>query len=240
MRTAAADNVNPEGKWTFDGDVTLAFDDMLRRSIPQYDVMRRACFDLASAFVQEDSDIVDLGCSRGEVLAQLVDKFGAHNHFVGVDVSDPMLEVARDRFAHYIQANVVSIQKLDLRTDYPPVRASVTLAVLTLQFVPIEHRQTVLRKVFEHTLPKGALVIVEKVLGDGAALDAMFVRNYYELKRKNGYSLEAIDRKRLSLEGVLVPITARWNEEALRVAGFARVECFWRWMNFAGWIAVKE
>ena len=42
-----------------------------------------------------------------------------------------------------------------------------------------------------------------------------------------------------SLEGVLVPVTASWNEELLAKAGFKQIDCFWRWMNFAGWIAIK-
>lgn len=34
-------------------------------------------------------------------------------------------------------------------------------------------------------------------------------------------------------------MTARFNEEMLTDAGFSHVECFWRWCNFAGWIAVR-
>jgi len=54
------------------------------------------------------------------------------------------------------------------------------------------------------------------------------------------YTTEQIERKRLALEGVLVPVTARWNEDLLRDAGFRQVECFWRWLNFAGWVGVRE
>lgn len=45
----------------------------------------------------------------------------------------------------------------------------------------------------------------------------------------------------LALEGVLlVPVTARWNEDLLERAGFKAVDCFWRSLNyFAGWVAVK-
>jgi tRNA (cmo5U34)-methyltransferase len=34
-------------------------------------------------------------------------------------------------------------------------------------------------------------------------------------------------------------VTAKWNEDLLRDAGFRTVECFWRHLNFAGWVAVK-
>jgi len=50
---------------------------------------------------------------------------------------------------------------------------------------------------------------------------------------------EQIASKRKSLEGVLVPITARWNEDMLKAAGFRKIDCFWRNLNFAGWIAIK-
>ncbi|MGD9099373.1 MAG: methyltransferase domain-containing protein [Anaerolineae bacterium] len=234
------DQVMPDRRWEFDDEVTRVFDDMLRRSIPQYEVMRRAVFDVACRFQQNHTDVVDLGCSRGEALVPLVDRFGALNRFWGVDVSEPMLEAARERFKGYVNARVVEIRECDLRRDYPPVSASVTLSVLTLQFTPIEYRQQIVRNAFQHTRPNGAFVLVEKVIGASAELDGLMIEVYHQLKSENGYSQEQIERKRLSLEGVLVPVTARWNEELLRTAGFTYVDCFWRWMNFAGWVAVRE
>jgi tRNA (cmo5U34)-methyltransferase len=234
------DTTMPDGRWAFDADVTAAFDDMLERSIPQYHVMRDAVFTLGKTFVRPKTDVVDLGCSRGEALSQFVSEFGAANRFVGVEVSPPMLAAARDRFAGYIAAAVVDIRSLDLRTGYPPAHASLTLSVFTLQFVPIEHRQRVVQDVYDHTLPGGAFVLVEKILGETAGLDRLFVDRYYALKAENGYSQDAIDRKRLSLEGILVPVTARWNIELLRMAGFRDVDCFWAWMNFRGFIGVKR
>ncbi len=233
------DQVQPNGRWGFDEDVTAVFDDMLQRSIPQYEVMRSLCFDLAKHYQQHKTDIVDLGCSRGEAMAQLVDKFGVYNRFVGIDVSGPMLEAARERFKGMINAGVVEIKDFDLRKGYPPVRASVTLCILTLQFTPIEHRLRIMRDIYNSTLPGGALIIVEKVIGGTADLDAMMVNLYYQMKAENGYTQEQIERKRLSLEGVLVPVTADWNRDLLKQAGFTQVDCFWRWLNFAGWVAIK-
>jgi tRNA (cmo5U34)-methyltransferase len=240
MPATEVDRTVPEGKWTFDADVVQVFDNMLARSIPQYEVMRRACFDMACRYVQRRTAIVDLGCARGEALAPLVDQFGAANRFLGVEISPPMLEAARRRFQGYIDCGVVEIRENDLRREYPPVQASVTLSILTLQFTPIEYRQKILREVWKHTLPGGAFLLVEKILGATAELDGLMVDTYHHLKSANGYNREEIERKRLSLEGVLVPVTARWNEELLLMAGFRQVDCFWRWMNFAGWVAVKE
>jgi tRNA (cmo5U34)-methyltransferase len=87
--------------------------------------------------------------------------------------------------------------------------------------------------------PGGALILVEKVLGSNNAIDTMLVDEYYRIKAENAYTQEQISAKRKSLEGVLVPITARWNEEMLKEAGFRSVDCFWRYLNFAGWVAVK-
>ena len=40
------DQTRPQGKWAFDGEVARVFDDMLARSIPQYETMRGLDFDL--------------------------------------------------------------------------------------------------------------------------------------------------------------------------------------------------
>ncbi len=239
METVTSVGHMPGEKWAFDEAVTGCFDDMLARSIPQYDVMRDAVARIAARHARPDTAIVDLGCSRGEALAPLVEKLGGRNRFIGVEVSPPMLAAARERFADHIRFGMVEILGLDLRNAFPECRASVVLSVLTLQFTPIEYRLEIVGRVFDALEPGGAFVLVEKVLGSGPGLNRLFVDEYLALKERNGYSREEIDRKRFSLEGVLVPVTAAWNEDMLRGCGFRSVDCFWRLLNFAGWIAVK-
>jgi tRNA (cmo5U34)-methyltransferase len=211
----------------------------LRRSIPELDSMRECVFEVGRRFVQRDTDVVDLGCSRGEALAPFVDEFRSSSRFVGVEVSAPMLAASQARFADDVRSGTVRLLGLDLRSGYPDVTASLTLAVLTLQFVPPECRPRVLRDASNRTVDGGALILVEKVAGATPTLDALLGDVYGQRKRASGYSQEEIDRKRLSLEGVLVPLTAAKNEELLREAGFGDVECFWRCLNFAAWVAVK-
>jgi tRNA (cmo5U34)-methyltransferase len=237
MSSSSVDEGHATPRWEFDEEVTRVFDNMLARSIPQYDVMRQVVLDLAMRYAKDGTDIVDLGCSRGEAMGQLEEQLGERCNFIGVEVSKPMLEASRDRFK---DKSHVAVYDFDLRKGYPQVRASVTLAVLVVQFTPIEYRQRIVRDIYRHTLPGGCCVLVEKVLGATAELDRVMVETYLESKAHNGYDADQIERKRLSLEGVLVPVTARWNEELLTSAGFRDVDCVWRWHNFAAWLAVKD
>jgi len=227
------------GKWEFNESVTACFDEMLARSIPQYDVMRQACFDVAARYVKPKTAIVDIGCSRGAALQPFVDRFGCHNRFIGLDISKPMLDAARERFKGLINCGIVDIREHDLRQGVGHFRPSVVLSILTLQFTPIEYRQKIVSDIYKTLEPGEALILVEKILGADADLDELMTGVYYQMKAEHQYTQEQITKKRAALEGVLVPVTAKWNEELLRMAGFTHVDCFWRWMNFAGWVAVK-
>lgn len=240
MAEEKSDQVMPAGKWQFDQAVTEVFDDMLKRSIPQYELMRKLTFDLGCEFVQRGSTIIDLGCSHGEALQPFIDKFGVSNRYFGIEVSQPMLEAARKRYAGFIQNSFVDIREMDLRKQYPRgLNSSLVLSVLTLQFIPIEYRQELLGKIIDELLPGGALILVEKVLANGPKLDRIYNQQYWNLKAEHGYSQDQIASKRESLEGVLVPVSYNFNEHMLREAGFKTVDCFWRYLNFAGLIAIK-
>jgi tRNA (cmo5U34)-methyltransferase len=226
-------------KWEFDEGVTAVFDDMLARSIPQLGAMRDLVTTIAKRFIQPKTDVVDLGCSRGDAMALLIPGCTTSNRFVGVEVSHPMRRATEARFADLIKQGVVQVRSDDLKLKYPDVRASVTLCVLTLMFIPIEHRFRFLANAFRRTVPGGAFILVEKLLGGDALMDETFLGLYLDYKKAMGYSQEAIDRKRLALEGVLVPVSAAFNEQLLKGAGFTHIECFWRYLNFGAWLAIK-
>lgn len=226
-------------KWTFDKEVAGCFDNMLERSIPQYSVMRELTASLGFRFVQDGSNIVDMECSNGNAVMPFVEKFANRNKYYLYDVSEPMLDIARKKYKKYIDMGTVAVDNFDIKNGIEVENCSLVLSVLTLQFTPIEYRQRIVDSVYRHLNRKGAFILVEKVLGNDFESDKMLVNEYYKMKSKNCYTQEQIERKRKSLEGVLVPITSKWNEELLRSCRF-RVELFWRCLNFAGWIAIKD
>lgn len=245
LETANAPEVG--GKWTFDTAVAASFDSMLEKSIPDYDNMRRFVTDAASFIVKRSPltkpTIIDVGASRGSALSPIIDRIGAQARYLACDVSEPMLDVLNDRFQGWIEAGLMEVRRHDLRegVPLPTGPAAVILSVLTLQFVPIEYRPRLLQSAYDQLSSGGALILVEKVMGSSGLTDDLMRAVYHEHKHEvGGYSQDAIDRKALSLEGVLVPLTANFNEALIRDAGFATVEQIWGWGPFRGWVAVKR
>lgn len=235
------DGVLADSRWEFDDEVTRVFDNMLERSIPQYHTMRAAVDEIALRMANDLAwgapVIVDIGCSRGGAIARLVEQL-PFAHFLGLEISEPMLDAARERFADLPQ---VLLLQHDLRQGLPSEadNAAVILSILTLQFTPIEYRQQIVSEVYDALAPGGAFILVEKVLGRGRRINDLMVDVYHDTKEAAGYTQQQIERKRLSLEGVLVPQMEATNRWYLTDAGFSNIDCFWRWMNFAGWVAIK-
>lgn len=227
-------------KWEFNADVTSVFADMLSRSIPGYDAMRELTSKLAYQFATDNTWVIDLGCSQGGALKDVLYSRGALNRYLGLEISDPMIAAAHENLAGYIQTGLVEIRKLDLRHKFPPIKASVIQSIFTLQFVPIEHRMRVMRRVYDSLLPGGAFLFAEKILGVNSNIDDLMVARYLDIKRAHGYTEQQIQSKKESLEGVLVPLTAGMNESMIREAGFTEFDCYWRHLNFCAWLCVKR
>lgn len=233
------DNVIPTSKRSFSEEVTKCFGDMLSRSIPDYETMRSLTEMLGFSFVQKDKDILDIGCSSGLAVEPFIKKIGPDSRFILLDESPSMIAECKDKYRNGIEQGFITVKQHNISDGLPECNACLVLSVLTIQFTPIEHRQKILSDIYNALDDGGALIFVEKVLGDTNATNQLMVDNYYAIKRNNGYSDEQIYSKKKSLEGVLVPVTAEANESFLRKAGFKYVDCFWRCLNFCGWLAVK-
>lgn len=244
-------------KWTFDAEVAGSFDSMLARSVPGYASMRELTTRIAQNFIRSGSVVLDLGCSRGTGIGKMMGGLSVDDRvrFVGLDDSDPMLEEAKKlygsdpvgRYSAYWAKHSLGYEKLPSYVRSQDGNGSVRLwglslvtSVLTLQFVPIEYRAALVAEVYERLSVGGAFLVVEKVLGPTSKVDDLLVGLHHDTKREAGYSDVEIDAKRRSLAGVMVPVTAAWNEELIRQAGFRHVDCVWRNLNFAAWVAIKE
>lgn len=230
----------PGKTWEFDESVAECFDDMLERSVPNFWEMRSMVAALSQRFIQEGGTLLDLGAGLAGVYESIINDCGewpSGAKYFGLESSQPMIDLANKRVA--VEDGCVAHWDLSLDGIPNDVRANVVTCVLTLHYLPMHKRPDLLKEINRALNIGGALILVEKVLPSSSSVAEVMEEEYVALNLANGYSLEDIEAKRAALENVLVPASAVWTESMLTVAGFSGIECFWRWNNFAGWIALK-
>jgi len=235
-RTQAVSNFN------FGKETAEVFEDMLDRSIPLYREVQRMLGELVAEFAVNGSCVYDLGCSNGitlETLGRAIEAAGRQVRLVGVDYSKPMLEKAAQRFADVAPPLRPELMHADLNESFTLENASVVVLNLTLQFVRPLFRDRLVRSIFDGLNDNGCLIIVEKVLGNDSLFNRLFIKFYYDMKRRNDYTDLEIAQKREALENVLIPYRIDENFELLRRNGFGSVDMFYKWYNFAGFVGVK-
>ncbi len=226
--------------FAFDEKTASVFDDMVSRSVPFYHEIQRMVSEIAADFAAPGTRLYDLGCATGTTMLAMDASVDPSVTFVGVDNSSEMLKEAERKLARLDSKRPYELVEADIDAYSSEIDAtSVVLMVLTLQFIRPLRRQRVIQKICERLRPNGCLILVEKLSLSSTLLNRLFIKYYYEMKRRNGYSDVEISQKREALENVLVPYRPEENRDMLRDAGFSQIEEFFRWYNFCGIIAVK-
>lgn len=212
---------------------------MLQRSVPMY----QECQDLAvhwcTHYAKPSTSIYDLGSSTGTLLLKLSEALesSANIKLIGIDNSGAMLKKAEETLKNSIlpcemvEANLNDKLALD--------NASVVLMNYTLQFIQPSNRISILKNIYNGLVSGGSLVLIEKVKSEVPEVNKTFIEFHHQFKEQKGYSKLEISQKREALENVLIPWTVEQNNDLLKSAGFSTIDLFFKWNNFAGFIALK-
>lgn len=225
--------------FAFGPEVAKVFDDMVGRSVPFYAEIQRMIVEIGVDFAVPGTNVVDLGCATGTTLAALDAAVAPSVRFIGIDDSDEMLDKARSRLSGVATNRALEFRTTDLNEGVAFDNASIALLVLTLQFIRPLRRERLITDIYRGLNNQGALILVEKVLGEDSLFNRLFIKYYYDLKRRHGYSELEISQKREALENVLIPYKLLENRELLLATGFRHVDVFFKWYNFCGLVAVK-
>lgn len=226
---------NPLNPFVFDEKVVSVFPDMIARSVPGYDSLIRLITPAASVFVKPSTRVYDLGCSLGAATAAVLNSSAdfSGTSVIGIDNSEAMIGRCRDMFkgtdAEFLCAD---INETDIED------ASLVILNYTLQFIAVEKRDSIIKKIAEGTKEGGALILSEKVTVPPEA-DSLLEELHEKFKLNNGYSELEISQKRKSLDNILIKESEETHIERLKRAGYSKVTTWFRAMNFISFLAVK-
>lgn len=222
----------------FDDRVARCFDDMIRRSVPGYDLSLQSISTLTRRYFQPGSQVVDLGASLGASTLALIQGIGGREGKVlAVDNSASMVSHLRENVCGYDGLDI-AVREADIMTT-DITDASVVVLNYTLQFIEPELRLSLMERIAKGLRPGGILILSEKVVFDDFAEEHLLTEWHHDFKRFNGYSDLEIEQKRAAIENVLIPDSIEAHRRRLTEAGFGRVVVWSQAFRFASLVAMR-
>ena len=216
------------------------FDEHINWSIRGYSDLLKDVIAFSRYFVENDTNVVDIGCSTGKVTQALMEYNKDHAsraHYVGVEIADGFVDDLNKRGDTLGKTGSVEFVFDDIR-NYRFENCSLVTSIFTLQFMSKKDRARVINEIYQGLNFGGGFIFAEKIDCENARLQDMMTFNYYDFKREK-FDYDDIMTKEQTLRNMLKPNT--WNEikDMLEFAGFKAVEQSWRNHNFVGAIAIK-
>ena len=217
------------------------FDNHIEKSIRGYSHLMEDVISLSRYFIENNTNVVDIGCSTGKMTKALIDHNMDHctdATYIGLEIADgfqkDLIKRAEEVKKYYYN---VYFKKEDAR-DYNYTNCSLVTSIFTLQFMPKTDREKLIRDIYTSLIPGGAFVFAEKVYSQNAHIQDMLTFMYYDYKRKHFEDKDILDKEN-TLRHMLKPNTWPEINEFLTKAGFKDIQVFWRNHNFLGAIVIK-
>ncbi|ABX04718.1 Methyltransferase type 12 [Herpetosiphon aurantiacus DSM 785] len=157
--------------------------------------------------------------------------------FVGVDVSEDMLRLARSRFATAPLPNTIALHHTDVR-DLDDENFDAATCILTLHFIADDGAKlAMLQAIHQRLKPGGPFFVVD---GIRDLDDAAFQEHVAAWKRhalNNGMPGEMVEP--MVANTITLPLVSEQREvELLHEAGFGKIRKVYQGLHVNGWLAV--
>lgn len=208
----------------FDFNKIDDFDRHIALSIPGYKQLIAQIRQYAEYFIEEETNVYDIGCSTGLLLKRLP-RF-KRVRYIGIDNSS-LLPESEDIY-QFLQADLRLYERFE--------NASLVCSVFTLQFLPTVVRRQVIDRIAEALVPGGAFIVCEKIFSPSAKLQNIINSLYYEHKQQFFNGDEILKKERDLRSNMRIRSMAELMEE---VRFIGTTEVFWKSFNFVGLVVTK-
>jgi len=213
------------------------FDNHIESSVRGYTNLWNDVLSLSKYFVEDFTEVVDLGCSTGKLLKAMIKQNEKHipqARYTGIEIEEDFFKDYDKDMDEYGQLNYF---KGDVR-EYDFSNCSLVTSIFTLQFMKPKDRQETIERIYKGLNTGGAFIFSEKTYSCNPKVQDMMTFMFYDYKRKNFTDKEILD-KEVQLRHMMKPNTKTELYKMCTDAGF-EVHTFWQNFNFIGIIALKN
>ena len=205
------------------------FDNHIEQSIRGYSDLMNDVISLSRYFVEDNTNIVDIGCSTGKNTKAMMEYNSDHSpdaNFIGIEIADGFQKDLKKRKEELRVQGLNNVEFLmkDIR-GYQITNANLVTSIFTLQFMPKKDRKEVISNIYSGLNEGGAFIFAEKTICESALIQDMITFNYYDYKRKSFDTTDIMDKER-TLRNIMKPNTWSQLELMISYAGFSTVQPF--------------
>ena len=210
------------------------FDEHINKSIRGYADLRNDVVKISEYFVENDTTVMDLGCSQGSLIRKMKEQntFSNNTQYLGVEINDSFSK-------HWVEEDNLKYLVDDIITMNFPNNLSMVTSLFTFQFIPERHRLPLMKKIFDNLIEGGSFVFSEKILSMSGKIQNIMEFMYLDYKKNYFTEKQILDK-----ENELRHLAKLTNEDLLIKQlldiGFRNIQSFWSNHNFVGYIALKQ
>ena len=220
------------------------FDNHIDQSIRGYSDLHADIVAMSQYFVEDDKNIVDIGCSTGKTIHQMMKQnhqFAPYAMYTGVEYASGFVGDMQQRGEQIgeEELGVCRFLNEDIR-NFTFDNCTLVTSLFTLQFMPPSCRKDILKRIYHGLDRNGAFIFAEKTVSEDARIQEIMTFRFYDHKRQH-FTGDDILTKEVELRHMLKPNTWRELHSLLMTAGFdaKKIQPFWQNHLFVGAIAIK-
>lgn len=213
---------------SFSFDTIKDFDNHINNSIMGYDLLHNLIINLSEFFIQKKCTlpIVDLGCTSGKLL-QMIKERWPFLTCKGFDITDH----------NFLHTPDIELIKADItKIDFP--KSQIFYSIFTLQFIEIDKRQKILKRICKSLYSNGVFFFCEKEYARNAKFQEVYTFANFSNKQKSFSHTEILEKEK-DIRTLMSPLNEYENKKMLKTAGFNHIDIFFKSLNFSGYICQK-
>ncbi len=230
-------NLKISKTWSFNNKVAKVFDVHVNQSIPMYKEFHKQIAKISEFYLKDNSVIYDLGCSTGNFIFEVCKIKDKNLIIYGIDESKKMLELAKIKTKKFKNNKIKFICGDILKTKFK--KFDLGVCSLMMPFFSHQKQEKILKKIFINLNNNGAAIFLNKTICEYSNFENIFNQLYYDFKISKKISSRDILKKARSLRSIHTTNSSSNDIKKLKKIGFSKVEIFFKYLNFTGYLVEK-
>ena len=234
FKTDSKITVSRKNVWKFDKQVTKNFEEHILRSVPGYFNGHDLIISIAKDILDNNSKILDLGCSTGTLLRKIKENLNIDVKLYGIDISKDMISKANK----INKSNNLKFYNTDI-TKLKEKNFNLIFSYYTLQFIHSSKKIEFLEKVYEKLNENCYFIVFEKIIEKSGFMQNLTSMAYNDFKVNNNFQPYEIFNKTHTLRGAMHSITQQDNYKNFKICKFKDINLIFKNLFFEGYIMKK-